>query len=89
MPVMLPLKEKVNWLLTNYPRSYFNLLEFNLSVKPIADEIRLKLPLLNSSFFNWATRCYWIVHDMTDFPKCSVCGKAIMRNVYSINIGYC
>ena len=35
-----------------------------------------------------ATKKYWFMHNITAFPKCSVCGKDIMRNVINAYYGY-
>lgn len=30
----------------------------------------------NYHFVNWTERLYWFYHDLKDYPKCPVCGKA-------------
>ena len=32
-------------------------------------------PKFLSDEFDFKTRIFWILHGITDFPKCSVCGK--------------
>lgn len=44
-----------------------------------------KLDEVNATF---ATRIYWVLHDLTDFPRCKNCGKPIKRNVISVKQGY-
>lgn len=39
------------------------------------------IPALADNRFSLHTKIFWIINDLTDFPKCAVCGKAIDRNV--------
>ena len=35
------------------------------------------LPLLKNPIYNLSTKCYWILNNIQDFPKCKQCGKKI------------
>lgn len=87
----LSLKDKVTLLVTNYPKSYSNLLRFNSSISWLASDILKSIPAISSDYYTWTTRCYWILHGLIDFPLCEnkKCGKPIFRNVYSLKMGYC
>ena len=52
--------------------------------KDIVKWINQKTPLLNDSQFKLITKIYWVLYGLTVFPKCKVCGKEIIRNVYKL-----
>lgn len=56
------------------------------------DELRqwiiAKTPLLNQMNAKIATRIFWILNDIHEFPRCKTCGKPLMINVSSIIKGY-
>ena len=78
---------KINFLLLkdiveNHPYGYFNILIPKTSIDTRSIEIKKltawmddKLPLLRDSFYTINTKCYWILHGLTEFPKCKTCGK--------------
>ena len=37
--------------------------------------ISAKLPLLHDEVYKLSTKAYWILHNLTDFPICPICGK--------------
>lgn len=44
---------------------------------------------LSDSFYTFRTKLYWIVHDLTDFPRCKYCNKPLeWKNIDSIQRGY-
>lgn len=43
--------------------------------------INSNIPALADSRFSLYTKIFWIINNLTDFPKCAVCGKIIDRNV--------
>lgn len=45
--------------------------------------INSSIPALADGRFSLYTKIFWIINNLTDFPKCAVCGKAIDRNVSS------
>lgn len=45
---------------------------------------------LSDPFYTFRTKLYWIVHDLTDFPRCKECGKPLEhKNIDSVSRGYC
>lgn len=36
-----------------------------------------QLPLLGNEKYTVATKCHWLVHGLTCFPKCAVCGREL------------
>lgn len=45
-------------------------------------------PKLQDPFYKLATKVYWILHNLTDFPKCPQCGDSINKNVKNVKLGY-
>lgn len=47
-------------------------------------------PLLNEPWANTATKLYWLMHKLTFFPRCPVCGKTkyMHKNIDSFELGY-
>ena len=44
---------------------------------------------LSDPFYTFRTKLYWIIHDLTDFPKCKECGKPLEhKNIDSVPKGY-
>lgn len=74
--VLLLLK---SWV-TRFPRSYFKKIKAK-SNQHILKYIEDHTPLLDSPEFLISTKVYWILNNITEFPKCVVCGKEIRRNV--------
>lgn len=56
--------------------------------KIIAEYIKLQTPLLNDSFYKQATRVYWFLHNITDFPVCKICGKKFEYKNVVATVGY-
>lgn len=45
---------------------------------------------MSDPFYTFRTKLYWIVHDLTDFPKCKYCGSPLEhKNIDSVPRGYC
>ena len=45
--------------------------------------IDINLPLLADKSYTYATKYYWIFHNITDFPRCKneKCKKQLKQNV--------
>ena len=56
--------------------------------KDLGEWIYISIPVLQDKKYTWATRCYWILNGLQDFPACNTCGKKIIKNVNSLNLGY-
>lgn len=54
----------------------------------LKSKIMAATPLLASPEFKFSTRVFWILNDITEFPKCYVCGKDITRNIRTLETGY-
>lgn len=65
---------------TRFPRSYFKKIKAKAN-QHILRYIEDHTPLLNSPEFLISTKVYWILNNITEFPKCVVCGKEIRRNI--------
>ena len=81
------LKEKLFALIKEKPANYGQCCG-SKAYAELRKEILAATPKLLSDEFDFKTRIFWILHDMTDFPKCSVCGKPITRNVKTLQSGY-
>ena len=79
---------EISELLVKYPRQYQAYLKKHHS--DTYDFIMSEFPILRD--FNFATKVYWHLHGLTDFPTyvCPVCGTKIYlnRNVFSVMDGY-
>ena len=73
-------------LVEKHPRSYFKTLK-SKSNSHILDYINNCTPLLNDKKYLISTKVYWVLNKLTDFPKCKICGKPILKNI-KINEGY-
>ena len=69
-----------------YPRSYFKKVKARANAE-ILKYVEEKTPLLSDPYYLISTKVYWVLHDMTDFPKCVVCGKPITKNI-KVTEGY-
>ena len=69
-----------------HPRSYFKKVKAreNLEILKYVEE---NTPLLSDPYYLISTKVYWILHGLTDFPKCVVCGKPITKNI-KVTEGY-
>ena len=45
--------------------------------------INKSLPLLSDPIYGWNTKCYWILFNLSNFPRCPICNNIIgyMENV--------
>ena len=50
--------------------------------------IILQTPQLQMHNYNIPTMCYWIIHDLHEFPKCQNCGKSLTMNIFNFRDGY-
>ena len=81
------IKQFLKWITNTYPDNYARMLKTE-KYKKYYDYIILNTPMLNDKKYKMSTKVYWILNDITDFPKCYVCGTPITKNVISVNLGY-
>ena len=81
------LKEKLLDLANNHPMSYFRKLKLD---KELYEAFLKYIPAkIDCQQYNVATKAYWILNDLLDFPKCINCGKELAgKNVRNIFAGY-
>ena len=73
-------------LVKSKPFNYTKIIKDNIELLSFIND---NTPLLQDSIYKLSTKVYWILNDLTDFPKCKTCGKPfINKNVSSISIGY-
>ena len=41
---------------------------------------------LSNPIITTPTKCYWILHGLTDFPKCAYCGKQDYYEIYNVHL---
>ena len=61
------------------------------TLKLIYEWVLSQTPFLDDPFWEFATKCYCVLHGITSldqFPRCRTDGKFIKQNVYSITIGF-
>lgn len=80
------LKEEIKKIVTEHPHNYAGILT-SKAKKYLKDYIDFKTPLLNDEYYSMATRCFWILNSLEDFPRCKTCGKPIKHNV-KVTVGY-
>lgn len=71
-------------LVENYPNSYFSILK-RKEYRYMLDYINSKTPLLQNYKYKINTKVYWVLNDITEFPKCPVCGKPL-NEIYSVHV---
>jgi len=79
-------KEEIKYLIANYPDSYSRMITSKARVA-LKEFIEAQTPLLQNSYYKLSTKCFWILHELKDFPKCKTCGKLLTYNV-KVNVGY-
>lgn len=47
-----------------------------------------QLAILNDPFYNFSTKCYWILNGLREFPKCKNCGKPFIHKNIVLAKGY-
>lgn len=79
-------KEEIKYLIDNYPDNYSRMItsKTRTALKEFIDS---QTPLLQDSYYKLSTKCFWILHDLKDFPCCKTCGKSLKYNV-KVNVGY-
>ena len=75
---------KLAKIVNDNPHSYFNLLKTD----HLQDWIDSMLPQLASGEFTLATKVYWILNGISNFPRCNACKKEMKKNVTSIAKGF-
>ena len=56
--------------------------------KEILNEISKFTEKLNDRKFSLRTKLYWYLNNLVDFPRCTVCGKLIEKDIVNMKIGY-
>ncbi len=83
------IKDKILWLIDNYPDNYSRMIKTRADLYA---EINKLTPLLQDWNYTIATKCYWIINDIHNFPKCDnpKCDKIIHihENVIRVKVGY-
>lgn len=77
-------KKEILELVSRYPDNFSRMITAK-SRKYLYNFIKINTPLLED--YKLSTRCYWILHNLKDFPKCKVCGKPLKMDI-KINKGY-
>ena len=70
-------------IIMEYPNKWSQLLTERQEYRKIYDYIINRTEKLNDSKYTLITKCYWIFNNITDFPKCKVDNKHILKNVRS------
>ncbi len=87
MDVSIFLKE-LKKIVEDKPTYYIHLLKqqkFNF----LLTYIELCTPLLQDKIYTLATKVYWVLNKIKEFPKCPICGKKYENlNVLSVSHGY-
>lgn len=55
--------------------------------KDLLEFINYKTPLLQDGKYSITTKVYWVIHGLTEFPKCEHCGKELKKNIRVQNDG--
>lgn len=88
----LSLKEQLIQLIQIKPKSFVRNLFYNPNIRYLLKWINDSTPLLADPYYTIYTKIWWILNDITDFPKCcnDKCkhGGKIKKNVYGIKSGY-
>jgi hypothetical protein len=80
-------KTELIYLLNKSKSNFYHMVK--TSRTDILDWINEQTPLLQDPFYTLKTKIYWILNDITDFPKCKVCGKPLSyKNIISTTEGY-
>lgn len=87
-PVFNDIKEELRFWIKNNPKEISKILHSNLK-KYILDAVNNYTDKLDYEKYTLATKMYWFLNDIKDFPKCKTCEKPLSdKNVQSVNKGY-
>lgn len=84
------IKQDIRDFIKKYPENYGTVIKtnkFKEKYKEHLDYIYERTQKLDNTY-KFATRVYWVLNDLYDFPVCKYCGKPITVNVKSVNLGY-
>lgn len=86
----LQMIELLKSLKNKNPHNWSSVLSRSSKYSNLTKWIVEKTPLLNNPKYTLATRVYWILNGLVDFPKCPVCGsnKHMHKNVDHPDRGY-
>ena len=79
-------KDEIQSLITTYPNSYSRMITSKSRVY-LKEFIDACTPLLQEPYYKISTKCYWVLHDLTQFPRCEYDGVELKYNV-KVNTGY-
>lgn len=84
------LRIQVKQLTDAYPKNYASMIFKNTSYSNIKSAIiEFSKDKLSSNCYSFKTKIYWFLNNITEFPKCKVCGKLLIgKNIKNIRDGY-
>lgn len=88
MPINLLIKCLLAKIVSDSPKGYHITLKSH-KFKFIIDYLNRKFPQLQNKKYTLGTKVYWLLHDITDFPKCTrkECQNKLYKNVI-VTTGY-
>lgn len=79
--------QKLYSIYMSHPKGYHMLIKAKKN-KDLLDWINNQTPLLQDTHYTIATKCYWIINRLTDFPICHECHKHFGQNITVDRRGY-
>ena len=73
-PVFNDIKEELRFWIKNNPKEISKIFHSTLK-KYILDAVNNYTDKLDYEKYTLATKMYWFLNDIKDFPKCKTCGK--------------
>ena len=61
-------------MVEKFPRSYFKKIKAKANHQ-LLKYIEDNTPLLSNEYYVISTKVYWIINNITDFPRCKICNK--------------
>ena len=81
------LKTKLQKIISLNPMNYAQICASRANAG-LFSEIMAATKKLDGTGCKLATRIFWIMHNITDFPICCVCGKPVKRDIKTFLTGY-
>lgn len=69
---IIPSIDTIKHLVTDKPKGYASVIRHNPELQQFVNEVT---PKLSSDEYSLATKIYWIMNDLQDFPICPTCGN--------------
>ena len=85
------LKENIRKIVNDYPKSWSQIIRSSKNGTSYECLIEYFIPKVKGNEYTLATKVYWLLNDLKDFPKCmnSKCSNTFEhRNVVSLQKGY-